>query len=138
MSKELYKEYVNKWIDADSWAKKEEVNDQFLTGIKTLSDEMEYGECDRCDLYSITNLKFAGFTRAPKKHNINGHEVIAPRYDSDFTPEFWVIDASMDGCVNYLRSTELQQETIFNLVNNGWFDNSKSALAYTKALLGSK
>lgn len=139
MSKELYKEYVSDWVNADSWDKREKINDLYLIDFRTLSYELECRGNDRCDMYSIASLNCAGFTRVPKKHNINGHEVIAPRFDMPKSGRqcYWV-DFMIPRTFQTCAASSLTNNERIILVNNGWFDNKKDIVAYTKALLGSK
>lgn len=90
-------------------------------------------------MYSIASLNCAGFKRVPKKHNINGHEVIAPRYDMPKVGDqcYWINLCYTQRFATYDAESLNEKERIV-LTNNGWFDNEKDIVAYTKALLGSK
>lgn len=125
MSKEIYKEYVNKWIDEEDRLKKCEINDLYLfCGHPIRVNAKE-------DLLVIA-YDFERVTRKPKTQMINGHEVVAPRYyepkvgDTVYTHNPWHRDG--------VNETEVANyHKISNIAKGGWFDNKEDALAYANA-----
>ena len=87
--------------------------------------------CDFIELYG-ENVSF--IRRKPKTQMINGHEVVAPRYDIPPKDEhcFWVCSSYLSGFGSY-DSGSLSKSEKEALAINGWFDNEKDATAYANA-----
>lgn len=128
MSKEIYREYVNKWIDADDILEQREVNDLYLfcgEPIRVNTKE---------DLLVISS-GFDRVTRKPRTQMINEHEVVAPRYDEPTNkeePMFILYALELCGFTDvfWYGLDTTKREAI---LKNGWFDNSDDAENYEKA-----
>ncbi len=131
MSKEIYKEYFNDWIKAVGEEKQIAVNKNYIWGGRTIAEHNEMSSSDEdCFLGLVTN-NLLQLKRKPKTQMINGHEVVAPRYDlpAQKTEMFYLDFAEKDGVIN-----ETYNELLHPYIHLfGWFDNIDDAIAYTNA-----
>ena len=143
--KEIYKEYVNKYFfECKNCSERGELHERYLfvesDGLKMTFNELnrESAEVGRSDFVILLNSDFNNITRAPKTQWINGHEVVAPRYDDDFTEAFWVLNGYNEKGVGCLISSSYNREKLKGIAINGWFDNEDDAIAYANAHRESK
>ena len=142
MSKEIYKEYLEKfWIECKNSEERRQLNNMYhykWSGSEIISgDELlnrrNLKSCDFIELYG-ENVSF--IRRKPKTQMINGHEVVAPRYD---LPErdaqcFWINSiASTTSGYAKCSALSLAEHEKLSLSENGWFDNEKDVIAYVNA-----
>lgn len=124
MSKEIYKEYFNIEIEKG------------FKGNDYLYDNKELTDVDSWLNGLFVPEDFNLFTRKPKTQMINGHEVVAPRYD---LPErdaqcFWINSiASATSGYAKCSALSLAEHEKLSLSENGWFDNEKDVIAYANA-----
>ena len=143
--KEIYKEYVNKyWFDCKHDQDREELNNQYLfqwtnTEFKTGGSYLEVEEKDKSDFIELKGIQFQFIKRAPKTQMINGHEVVAPRYDMPsgggecHYMNFMQIDGVQSVAVERMGPTSKGLASKF-----GWFDSHRGAIAYANAHRESK
>ena len=118
--KKTYLEYVNDNLYGGSEA------DQFHYDGLPLSENSAF-YCNGLFVPKALEL----FTRAPKTQLINGHEVVAPRYDEpDKGVDIFYLDFGQDDGIykdayNQMLNTKIQAF--------GWFDNKPDAIAYANA-----
>ena len=142
--KEIYKDYVNKyWFDCKHDQDREELNNQYLfqwtnTEFKTGGSYLEVEEKDKSDFIELKGIQFQFIKRAPKTQMINGHKVVAPRYDDDFTLEVFALDFIEESGVFQRTRGSLTLANKSGLKLNGWFGNEKHAIAYANAHRESK
>ena len=122
---DIYKEYLCKWVDAGDHDARSELNEKYL--FKGEKIEKDFG------LFALGGL-YQEFTRAPKMHNINGHEVVAPRFESAKNGELIYVyfPFSDDG----IKAVRYKPNMIFTCSKSGFFYDKSEALAYVKALRG--
>lgn len=144
--KEIYKEYCDVIINAlDSNIEKEReniknINKQYLYGTRSIYDHLNLSESDPCGFFEIMDLtEIELFARAPKTQMINGHKVVAPRYDIPTFGDmcFWLRCANKEGFAQHNAESLMLVEREA-LAINGWFDNKSDIIEYAKAHRESK
>lgn len=144
MSNEIYKEYVNKYFfgDCKNDSQLQELNGQYLI----LWDENE-GSISGVDylrrkgyggygFIKLTEVEFKYISRAPKTQMINGHKVVAPRYDMPESPCYmFYLDASESDGLKRCWSDSNESQYLFD---NGWYSTKPDAIAYANAHRESK
>ena len=126
--KEIYLEYVNRELNSPH-----EVIEEYFYYGKPISESDEFLN----GLFVPCN--FDGFTRALKTQMINGHEVIAPRYDMPQRDDmcFWLKYTNKEGFAQYDAQSLMPVEREA-LSINGWFDKKENVIAYANALRENK
>ena len=119
--KEIWKEYL----------------DNALYGRKTKEEYLYFGKTlDKQDCWLngvFVPKNFERFKRAPKTQIINGHEVVAPRYDSITNctnDEICVFSSSEEDGVCQLN---INIDNTSYCSSFGWFDSYGVCLAYANA-----
>jgi len=138
--KEIYKEYVNKYFfgDCKNDSQLQELNGQYLIlwdeneGSTRGVDYLRRKGYGGYDFIKLKEVEFKYISRAPKTQLINGHEVVAPRYDDDYLTKnnIWVFSPlSIGGVANFI----VKINNLGGVEKFGWFDNEKYAIAYANA-----
>lgn len=132
MSKEIYKKYLCEWVDAENLDEMAEVNRAYLYDGVSLFNKLT-GEDKQSHYMAVINDVYELFTRKPKTQMINGHEVVAPRYDE---PEHRM-DIIVMNCFseNGIEIINFSAKTMKAVTIWGWFstDNEDDAIAYANA-----
>lgn len=135
MSKEIYKEYFNDWINAADEEEQIAVNKNYIWGGRTIADNNEMGSCDESCFFGLVTENLLQLKRKPKTQMINGHEVVAPKYGTPTEAlEFVFVFDPANGCTKSYRS-RIEWRTNFRF---GYFENEKDAIAYANALRENK
>ena len=137
--KKLHREYFNEWVDADN---KAAVNNSWIAVIgeneRTFSESLHLrGYNENCSLIISSE---SIIKRKPKTQMINGHEVVAPRYDDDpmFEGKYFWYDPTQNRSFSCKEAELITDCERGNLARNGWFEYVDDVEAYAKAHRESK
>ena len=135
MSKEIYKEYVNKYFfECESEKDRIEVNRQYLYCYGDFSGSFAIYHSEHPYVFvDLHNSDYECVKRKPKTQIINGHEVVAPRYDMPEHREDIIVMNFFSE--NGIEVIDFSEKTMRAVTSWGWFsaDNTKDAIAYANA-----
>ena len=136
--KEIYKEYLCKWVDAENLNEMVKINESYVFDGRNM---VEHLAADKFCNYSMAVINDVddSFKRAPKTQMINGRKVVAPRYDMPKTGEqcYWLNLGYTQGFQTYdAESMSYKEKRVLKL--NGWFDNENNIVAHVNAHRESK
>ena len=131
--KDFYAEYCINHIKCESREARLLINEQYIfSSQQTIKEALKGLGFQDWELISLsTNIEIETFKRAPKTQMINGHKVVAPRYDEpDKGVDIFYLDFGQDDGIykdayNQMLNTKIQAF--------GWFDNKPDAIAYANA-----
>lgn len=134
MSKEIYKEYVNKYFfECKSEKDRIELNQQYLYEYSDFSSSFAIRNDSQYPsaFVDLHCSNYESVKRKPKTQMINGHEVVAPIYDSAKNGE--IIYVFYPFKENGIKSVVYSPNMIFTCKKFGFFYDKERAIAYANA-----
>ncbi len=132
----IYKEYLDRWINAADEEKQAEINKSYIWSRATIFDYNKMHDRDGDCLFGLTFSNLAVFTRASKTQMINGHEVVAPRHDIPSKGKAFYLDFASSERFAWYASKTLSERVAYLLATNGWFDKEADVVTFANAIMG--
>lgn len=133
----MYLQYFTEWNEAETPEDKAIVNQGWFIGKGGYCFSKVLVDCNlgAGDLFPIESDE--EIARKQKTQIINGHEVIAPRYDEP-SDRFFMFSAISENGIAYIKHNSIDDRLRMVIKKYGWFDNESDAIAYAKAHEGIK
>jgi len=138
MSNEIYSEYVVKyWVEEKTQKQRIRLNQKYTFGAgnRSITGICSDQKKEAGAFFEVRTSEINSFKRAPKTQMINGHKVVAPRYDE---PEnsgdiaYWLNPTFREGIQSY-NWESLNKSEREALMVNGYHTSKENIIAYANA-----